>query len=193
MAQPASPEVERPEPAAAADAAGDSIAETLQARLSQLPAVPADAVDWTSLAALYEREATARGACPQAAQLLHEAGRIHEERLADPVQALECYGRAAQLDAGFLPNLESARRVAHALGDVTLECDLLQASAAASGAPRDRATLELVRARLLEERLGRAADGRSALAAAARADPENLAVAEQIAATAAAEGRHEDL
>ena len=193
MAQPASLEVERPEPAVALDAGGDSIGEALQARLSQLPAVPADAVDWTALAARYEREAAARGACPEAAQLLHEAGRIHEERLDDPAQALERYRRAAALPGGFLPGFQSARRVAHALGDVALECDLLEAEAAASPAPRDRATLELVRARLLEDRLGRAADGRAALAAAARADPENLAVAEQLAAVAAAEGRHEDL
>jgi tetratricopeptide (TPR) repeat protein len=192
MAQPATaetPETSHP----AATPGGDSIGEQLEARLAQLPAVPGDAMDWASLAALYEREAAALGTEPSAARLLHEAGRIHEERLADPAGALAYYRRAAASDRLFLPNLQAARRLANALGDLELECDLLQAEAAAVKDPRDEAALDLVRARLLEERLGRATEGRAALAAAASADPESLAVAEHQAILAAAEGRDEDL
>ncbi len=192
MGQLPSAEVPQPDPTAA-PAAGDSIAERLQERLSQLPAIPGDAMDWTALAALYAREAAALGREPAAAQLLHEAGRIHEERLADLAGALAHYRGAAELDRLLIPNLQSARRIANVMGDVTLECELLEAEARATRNPRDEAALELVRSRLLEERLGRAAEGRAALATAGRADPESVAVAEQVATLACQEGRDEDL
>jgi len=100
MAQPATSEnPETTHPGAAPG--GDSIGEQLEARLAQLPAVPSDAMDWASLAALYEREAAALGTDPSAARLLHEAGRIHEERLADPAGALAYYRRAAASDRLF--------------------------------------------------------------------------------------------
>jgi tetratricopeptide (TPR) repeat protein len=193
MGQLASADVPKPNPPDAPAIGGDSIAEQLQARLSHLPAVPGDALDWTALAALYEREAAALGADPKAAHLLHEAGRIHEERLADLAGALACYRRAAEIDRYFVPNLQAARRIANTVGDVALECELLEAEARAARSPRDEAALDLVRARLLEERLGRVSEGREALASAARADPESVAVAEQLATHAAAEGRSEDL
>ncbi len=192
MAQPAPAEV--PETALPAPTpSGDSIAGQLAARLAQVPAVPSDLMDWAALAALYEREAAAQRMGPVSARLLHEAGRIHEGHLGDPAGALALYRRAAASDRLFLPNLQSARRIANALGDVQLECDLLDAEASVAKDPRDAAALELVRARLLEERLGRRAEGRAALARAAAADPESLAVAEHQAVLAAAEERDEDL
>jgi len=193
MGQPASAEVLSAESPAVSTGNGDSIAELLQARLSQFSAVPGDAMDWTALAALYDREAAALGEAPSAAQIVHEAGRVHEERLGDPIEALAHYRRAAALDPTFIPNLQAARRVAHALGDVSLECALLESEAAATRNARDQAMLHLVRARLLEERLGRTAEGRAAVAAAARADPDSLAVTEHLGALAAAERRDEDL
>src|SRR5690242_9696368 len=66
---------------------------------------PADA--WRAAAAVLEREAAAYGADPAAARLLHEAGRIHEERLDDAAGALARYRAALAIDRLFAPNLES--------------------------------------------------------------------------------------
>lgn len=156
---------------------------------------PTDApsTDWASLASLYQREASAMGACPAAAVLLHEAGRLHEERLRDAAGALARYREASSIDPASQAHAEAARRAARALGDVELECELLEAQAAAARDPRDAATLRLERARLLELRLGRVEEARDALAAAERADPQSLPVAEHQAALATAQGRHEDL
>ncbi|HTP27035.1 MAG TPA: tetratricopeptide repeat protein [Anaeromyxobacteraceae bacterium] len=184
MAQPADAELlETP------SSEGDSIAERLAARMAERPAVPRDAMDWATLAAVYEREARALSADPAAARLLHEAGRIHEERLGDPQAALACYRRAMAADRLLVANLQSARRVAHELKDVELECEIMEAETAAARDPRDQAALALARARLLEERLGRKAEGRSAL----ETDRASLAAADHEAVLAAEEGRHEDL
>src|SRR5690348_7373924 len=86
---------------------------------------PPAAEAWREAAAVLEREASAFGADPAAARLLHEAGRIHEERLGDAAGALARYRAALELDRLFAPNLEAARRAARACGDLGLECELL--------------------------------------------------------------------
>ncbi|HEX9290365.1 MAG TPA: hypothetical protein VF904_12655, partial [Anaeromyxobacteraceae bacterium] len=192
MAQPASAEVSQTAPLEGARPGADSIAEQLQARIEQLPAVPGDAMDWAALAALYEREARALGDGPAAARLLHEAGRIHEARLENRRGALADYRSAAAADGHFVPNLTSAWRMARALGDAALEGELLSALAAEAQDPCDAAALHLVRARLLGDAPGRADDARAALAAAAAANPSSLALAEHEAVVAAREGRDED-
>jgi len=58
----------------------DSIAEELAARIEDLPST-SDVVEWAATAATCEREAAERGPGREAALLLHQAGRIHEERL----------------------------------------------------------------------------------------------------------------
>ena len=183
-----------PAPGQATAQMGDSIAGELAARIAQLAPVPGDAMDWAALAANYEREARARPAeGPAAAALFHEAGRVHEERLGSLSDALARYRIALEVHPSHRPSLEAARRVAHALGDADAECQLLDSEAAIARDGRAAAALHLARAELLRERLGRPDDARAALARAAAADPDSLAVAEAESACAAAEGRHEDL
>src|SRR5512144_1670647 len=81
----------------------DSIAGQLASRIDALPAAPGDPIDWAGTAAAFEHEAVVLGPRPAAAQLLYEAGRIHEERLGSPAVALEYHRRALALDAAFLP------------------------------------------------------------------------------------------
>ncbi|MFL5270594.1 MAG: hypothetical protein ACJ79E_00790, partial [Anaeromyxobacteraceae bacterium] len=101
--------------------------------------------EWRAAAAVLEREAAAFGADPAAARLLHEAGRIHEERLGDAAGALARYRAALEIDRLFAPNHEAARRAARACGDLALECELLEAAAHAAIDPRDAADLALAR------------------------------------------------
>jgi tetratricopeptide (TPR) repeat protein len=172
---------------------GDAGAPANGAPSTDVPLTATATGEWASLAAAFEREATALGPDPIAARLFHEAGHLHEVRLSHPERALELYRRGLALDAKLLVNLQSARRVARALGDAQLECELLEAEAAATASPRDVSELKLVRARVLEESAGRGPDGRAALSAAAATDPENLAVVEHQAMLAAGDRRHEEL
>src|SRR6516165_5345989 len=81
----------------------DSIAGRLASRIDALPPAPGDAIDWATAAAAFEREALALAPRAAAAQLLHEAGRIHEERLGNAEAALDYFRRATALDPAFLP------------------------------------------------------------------------------------------
>ena len=165
----------------------DSIAAEVASRIDAAPTAPGDALEWASAAARYEREALAPGSEARAALLLAEAGRIYEERLADPEGALGFYRRAVVADARFLPALRAARRLAMDRGDDTLAAELLQAEVAASPEGPALAELLLLRSRLLV-RLGREAEGREALDRAAALAPDAFAVAEELARVAGADG-----
>ncbi len=170
----------------------DSIAGHLASRIDALPAAPGDAMDWAANAAEFEREASALGACPEAAQLLFEAGRIYEERLADPAGALAFYRRALERDAAFLPNLRACRRLAMDAGDDALASDALRAEAAATADPASRADLLLLRGRLLA-RLGRDEEAQEAIASATIDAAGGFAAAEEAALAAASAGDRESL
>jgi len=159
----------------------------------ELVLAPSAAADFSRLAQLFEKEATALGHDPSAARLLNEAARIREFHLADLAGALALYRKASSLAPSPLADLQAARRVALALGEVALACELLAAEAAASGSVREAAALNLARARLLEERAERPSEGRSALEAAEAADGESLSLIVHEAARAAGEGRWQDL
>jgi tetratricopeptide (TPR) repeat protein len=165
----------------------DSIAAQVASRIEALPAAPGDALDWASIAAGYEREAAALGPDAAAAPLLHEAGRIWEERLGNASEALARYRRAHAVDPGFLPTAEAGRRLALRTGDDALAADLLEAEARAAVDPRDAAALLALRGRVLQ-RLGRPDEARADLARAAAADPTSFAVVEAQVADAAATG-----
>ena len=140
----------------------DSIAGRLASRIDALPPSPADAIDWASAAAAFEREAIAIGPRPSAAQLMYEAGRIHEERLDAGETALEYFRRAAELDPGFVPALRACRRLAMDRGEDALAAEILESEASTAPTPEARAELLLLRGRLLS-RLGRAGEAASAL------------------------------
>ncbi len=164
----------------------DSIAGQLASRIDALPSAPDDAMDWVATAAGFEREAAALGPRPEAAQLLYEAGRIYEERLADPAGALAFHRRALALDPGFLPNLRACRHLAMDAGEDALAADALAAEAEATPDPSARAELLLLRGRLLSG-LGRATESRAALDRAAATAPGGFAAAEEAARAAAAD------
>ena len=144
----------------------DSIAGQLASRIDAVPAAPGDAIDWAAAAAAFEREAEALGVRPAAAQLLYEAGRIHEERLRDPTVALEYHRRALGIDAAFVPNLRACRRLAMERGDDALAAEVLDAEASVAPTQEARAELLLLRGRLLAS-LGRLAESRAVLELAA--------------------------
>jgi tetratricopeptide (TPR) repeat protein len=174
-------------PAGDSPEGADSIAAELASRMAAVPSAPDDAMDWASVAAAFDHEASALGPRPAAAQLLFEAGRIYEEHLCDPAAALTFHRRALGLDPGFLPNLRACRRLAMDLGDDALACDALQAEAAITPDPAAGADLLLLRGRLLAG-LGKDAEAQEALARAAATVPGGFAAAEEAARIAAAAG-----
>lgn len=165
----------------------DSIADELAARIEAPPAQPGDAMDWAAVAAGLEREAAALGARPAAAQPLHDAARVLEERLGDPERALSLRRRALALDPRHLPNLRACRRLALDRGDDALAAEALDAEAGATPDPIARADLLLLRGRLLSA-LGRDAESDDALDRAAAAAPGRYAAAEEAAREAARSG-----
>ncbi len=173
---------------ALADALADSIAGQISARIEASPTEPFDALDWASIAAGYEREALARAEDPPAAAaLLFEAGRIFEERLASPAEALAVHRRAFERDPTFRPNLHAARRLATHLGDDSFVVDVLAAEERLEADPASRAQLAAHRVRWLLG-LGRVPEAQAVLKEAASAAPASFAVAEAQAAAAAAAG-----
>jgi tetratricopeptide (TPR) repeat protein len=171
-----------------ADVVADSIAAQIAARIEASPTVPGDALDWASIAASYEREAQARSADPSAAAaLLFETGRILEERLGSPVEALAVHRRSFERDPTFRPNLHAARRLATHLGDDAFVVELLQAEERLEADPATRAELVAHRVRWLLG-LGRVPEASAALASLPTEAAGSFAVAEARAATAAAAG-----
>jgi len=153
----------------------DSIAEELAARIEGLSA-DSDAVDWASTASTCEREAAERGPGREAALLLHQAGRIHEERLGNPEVALAYYEGALALDPSHLSSLQAARRIAAQWGYATRECRFLEAEARVTPEPARAAELDYARARILAGALGRPEEARALLADAAARHPTHLPI-----------------
>jgi len=151
----------------------DSIAGELASRIDTVPPAPGDAMDWAAVAARYEREATAQGGGARAAELLYEAGRIHEERLAAPGAALGYFRRGLDADPRFVPNVRSARRLALAQGDRAFAVEALAVEAERAPDPAEGAELLRLRGRLLLE-LGREAEAREAMAQAEALAPGSL-------------------
>ena len=164
----------------------DSIAGRLASRIESLPAVPGDALDWAAAAAAAVREAAARSG-PEAAAMLHDAACIHEDHLDDPAAAVEHWKSALAADPGHLPARRALRRHALESGEAATAAECLLHEARAATDRLDRVDLLLMRGRLLLG-LGRIADARAALSEATGVDPAPFAVAEEIAAEAAAEG-----
>lgn len=171
-----------------ADSATDSIAGQIAARIESVTWVPGDALDWAAVAAGYEREAAARTDDPAAAAaLLFEAGRLLEERLGSPADALVRHRQAFERDPTFLPNLHAARRLGTHLGDDSFVVDVLAAEERLETDGAARADLAAYRVRWLLA-LGRTAEAATALQDALAAGTLTFAVAEAQAAAAAASG-----
>ncbi len=149
----------------------------------------ADAIDWAAEAAACEREAAERSHGRDAALLLHQAGRIHEERLGSPEVALAYYEGALAVDPTHRPSLQAARRIAARWGYATRECRFLEAESRITLDPQRAAELDHARARLLAALLGKADEALALLADAAARAPDNLALLADHGRLAAAAGR----
>jgi tetratricopeptide (TPR) repeat protein len=150
-------------------------------------------VDWAAEAAACEREAAERKHGREAALLLHQAGRIHEEHLASPEVALAYYESALAVDPTHRPSLQAARRIAARWGYATRECRFLEAEARVTAEPHRAAELDHARARLLAALLGKPEEARALLADAAARDPGNLALFADHGRLAAAAGRLDEV
>lgn len=171
-----------------ADSVTDSIAGQIAARIASSPSVPSDALDWAAVAAGYEREAQARADDPAAAAaLLFEAGRILEERLGSPADALARHRQAFERDPSFRPNLLAAQRLATQLGDDAFVVDVLAALERIEPDEQARAELLAHRVRWLLG-LGRLAEANAALQTAANLPTPTFALAEVRSTAAAAAG-----
>jgi tetratricopeptide (TPR) repeat protein len=163
----------------------DPAAEPLPSRVDPEPSAPGGGADWAAVAAGLEREAAAIGACPEAGQLLFEAGRIHEEHLGDPAAALAFHRRALALDPAFLPNLRACRRLAMDRGEDALAADAWLATALADlhgEGGREAALAALDRALEARGDLVAALELRARLRAEAGRHAEALADLEQLLA-----------
>ena len=164
----------------------DSIAGQLASRIDALPPAPGDAIDWANAAAVFEREAAALGARPAAAQLLYEAGRIHEERLGAPTVALEYHRRAST--STRRSSRTSARAAASRWSAARTRSRPRCSRPRRRSRPSEEARSELLllRGRLLAA-LGREAESSAALARAVACAPGAFAAAEEAARAAAVE------
>ena len=120
---------------------------------------------WAELGAALEARAKQAPEPHERARLCCEHGRLLEERLNDPVRALEAYGRALEAQPGSRIALDARARLLWARGDLTRLAKVLHEEAAQSREPR-LAIAALERAAALEaEALG---DGKAALASYAQ-------------------------
>jgi len=179
---------ETPRPVVAAE----SIAGEIQSRIDHAPPLPRDAVDWAAAAAACEREARARGPGLECARLLHQAARIHEERLGNPEVALAQHEAAAEADPTHLPSLQAARRLSAQWNYAARECRFLEAEARATPDSRRSAELDYARARLLAGPMGRPEEARALLAEASARDPGAFVLHAERARLAAVAGDLED-
>jgi tetratricopeptide (TPR) repeat protein len=184
---------ESPPPAGDRSPAASPAAPEGAAPSSPDPSISAGDIDWAAAAAACEQEATERGQGRDAALLLHQAGRIQEERLGSPEVALACYEGALAVDPTHRPSLHAARGIAAEWGYATRECRLLEAEARITADPRRAAALDHARARLLAGALGKPDEARALLAEAAVRDPGNLALLADHGRLAAAAGRLDEL
>ncbi len=134
------------------------------------------------LIGVLEREAKALGNDPSAARLHHEMGLLWEGPLKNPRNAAVCYQNAYRLAPKFVANLRAARRLFAEVGNWQMVAQLLDAEAAAVETEDERAALMLEKARVLEDRLGKADDALALLNQCRSRWPSYVAVLEALEA-----------
>ncbi|HMI91086.1 MAG TPA: tetratricopeptide repeat protein, partial [Polyangiales bacterium] len=120
---------------------------------------------WAELGAALDARAKVSSEPHERAQLFCELGRLFEERLNDPLRALDAYARALDAQPGLRPALDARARLLWSRGDLPRLAKVLHEEAEQSKEPR-LAIAALERAGALEaEALG---DAKTALASYAK-------------------------
>jgi len=176
----APPTTPPPEVRLSQDAASESLPLPGGPGSHPAPFDPRKAPTWQALLAEYEQEITAIGEVPAAAILYYEAGKIWEEKLAQPEKAWSFYKKAFQLRPKLTPNIRAAERLASQVGNWHLAIQILESEIDATDDPREKAHLCLRRGQILEEKLGKADEAREAYEAATRLAPDNVEVLKQF-------------
>lgn len=140
------------------------------------------------LIATLEREAKALGNDPAAARLHYEMGLLCDEQLKNAPKAAVCFQSAHRLAPKHLANLRAARRLFTAVGNWQMVAQLLEAEAAAVDGEPHKRVLELQRAHVLEQRLGRSDEALALLEQCRQAAPRDPNVLIPLEATYRASG-----
>lgn len=170
-------------------------ASAAAAAIQAMPAVPAGAPHPLSpeevqeLIAVLEREAKALGQDPAAARLHHEMGLLWEGPLKNARNAAVCYQNAYRLNPKFIANIRAARRLFAEVGNWQMVAQLVDAEAGAVEAEPERVALMLEKARILEDRLGKADDALALLQQCRQRWPSDVSILQAI--EAALEPRHD--
>ncbi|MGC4113431.1 MAG: Adventurous gliding motility protein K [Myxococcales bacterium] len=165
------------------------------AALQSLPAAPATAPHPLSpeqvqeLIAVLEREAKVLGNDAAGARLHHEMGLLWEGPLKNARNAAVCYQNAYRLNPKFVANIRAARRLFAEVGNWQMVAQLVDAEASAIEAEPERVALMLEKARILEDRLGKADDALALLQQCRQRWPQDVSVLQAI--EAALEPRHD--
>ena len=169
------------------------VSEALASNLSTLPAAATPEQEVRERIAALEREARALGTEPQAALLFHEIGLLWEDALKNPRNAAVAYQNAYRLAPRFLANIRAARRLFADVGNWQMVIQLLDAELGATEAPRDRAALLFEKGTLLDERLSREEDARTAFRQCVELKPQDVALLTQLEALFSARGDYPSL
>src|SRR5690348_9734714 len=127
-----------------------------------------------------EREAKALGAVPEAALLFHEIGLLWENPLKHPRNAAVAYQSAFKLAPRFLANIRAARRLFAEVGNWVMVVQLIDAERQGVESKRTQAALLFEKGQILEQRLSREGDARSAFNEALALEPEDVTLLIQL-------------
>ncbi len=141
---------------------------------------PRQGAIWKGVLNEYKQEMAAVGQVPEAAILYYEVGKILEQKLSQPNQAWEHFKRAFQLQPSFTPNIRVARRLATQMGNWNAVVLVIDSEIAATADPLEQGLLYLRRGRLLEEKMGKAAEALENYQKAAELAPVNVEILKQL-------------
>jgi tetratricopeptide (TPR) repeat protein len=133
----------------------------------------------TRIASL-EAEARGQGATVEAALLFHEIGLLWENPLKHPRNAAVAYQSAFKLAPRFLANIRAARRLFAEVGNWVMVVQLIDAERAGVESKRTQAALLFEKGQILEQRLSREADARTAFAECLALEPEDVTLLIQL-------------
>ena len=141
---------------------------------------PRQGAVWKGILNEYKQEMAAVGQVPEAAFLYYETGKILEQKLSQPNQAWEYFKRAFQLQPSLTPNIRVARRLATQMGNWNAVVLVLDSEIAATSDPLQKGLLHLRRGRLLEEKMGKAAEALENYLAAVEFAPASVEILKQL-------------